>query len=84
MKYRVPKAVHTIYEKGKRYTVVDGIVEIPGESVGWLKPVGEDTPDLASMKVEELKELCSQKGIDVPAGTKKSEIVALLEQEAEA
>ena len=84
MKYQVPKAVHTIYEKGKRYTVVDGIVEIPGEPVGWLKPVEEEAPDLASMKVDELKELCSQKGIDVPAGAKKSDIVALLEQESEA
>jgi hypothetical protein len=39
MKYQVPKDVLTIYEKGKRYTAVDGIVEIPGEPVGWLKPV---------------------------------------------
>jgi hypothetical protein len=84
VKYQVPKDVHTIYEKGKRYTVIDGIVEIPGEPVGWLKPVEDDAPDLASMKVDELKELCSQKGIEIPTGAKKSDIVVLLEQEAEA
>ena len=81
MKYKVPKGVHTIYEQGKRYTVADGIVEIPGEQVGWLEPVEGEIPDLGSLKVDELKSLCDQKGIEIPAGAKKADIVALLTEE---
>lgn len=39
MKYRVPEGVTAIYNNGRRYPVEEGIVEIPGEPVDWLKPV---------------------------------------------
>lgn len=81
MKYAVPKGVTAIYEGGKGYLVKDGMVEIPGDPVDWLKPVEEDPANFSSLKVEQLKELCAERGIEVPVGTKKAEIVALLSGE---
>ena len=39
----------------------------------------EDTPDYASMTVAQLRALCAERGVDVPKGSKKADIIELLE-----
>lgn len=80
MKYSVPKGVHTIYDHGKRYPVVDGVVDIPGERVEWLQPLTEEQ-DLSKASVKELKRICVNRGIEVPEKATKNEIIQLIEEE---
>lgn len=80
MRYSVPEGVHTIYECGKRYSVIDGVVEIPGKPVGWLTPI-EEREELAKVPIRELRKQCEDQGIALPEGAKKAEILTLLQKE---
>jgi len=54
----------------------------------WLEtpPSGEEesdnTPDFSAMSVKELTELLTEKGIEIPAGAKKFDLIKLLELQA--
>lgn len=48
-------------------------------ALGLLEPVAADTPPLASMTLAELRALAADRGVDVPAKARKTDVVAALE-----
>ncbi|MCF7943857.1 MAG: hypothetical protein K9L21_05460 [Spirochaetia bacterium] len=50
MKYQAPKGLKAIYHNGKKYPVIKGIVEIPGEPVANLVPIKEQEKSSADKK----------------------------------
>lgn len=75
MKYLVKQKIQSIYHEGKRYPVIDGLVDIPG-TVDWLEPAEKALSDFT---VKELRELCKEKEIKIPADkTSKDDLIALL------
>lgn len=60
-------------------SVLPGYIEVvENPTVEPVEPA-EPTPDLAGLKMHELTAMCRERGIKVPRGAKKSDIIALLE-----
>lgn len=82
--YKNADGGYVVAERGEVISVSAQEAE-RGEAFGVLadpSTVNEDgSRDLGSLKVDELKQMADDLGISVPAGAKKDDIVALLEQE---
>ena len=83
---------------GKSHTFVPGPAEMPDYVFehwyaqdclrgGYFAPVFEEMPeasgDLHSMTVRQLRELCEDMGMNVPAAARKADLIALLERAGE-
>ena len=71
-------------QEGETFDVSDERAEHIGNVLpGYVEPMPKAQPqvepDYQSMKVAELRALCSERGVDVPAKATKRQIVELLE-----
>lgn len=66
---------------------VEEHVAAPAVEAGALVPLDADvenqSEDLGSMKVAELKALAEERGVDIPSDAKKDDLIALLKEAAE-
>lgn len=54
--------------------------QIDAKLPGYIAYVVEESVDLSKMTVAQLKELAAERGIEVPSGAKKAQLVSLLEE----
>lgn len=64
-----------------KHLLRNGATLVDGPAGG--EPADVDTDDLGSLTVKQLRALADERGLDVPKGAKKPDLVALLEQPAD-
>ena len=74
-----------IYPKGMEVEVDEDIARAYANDVEIISAKNEDADEneLAKKTVSELKSICDNLGIEIPAGSKKADIVALVEAHEE-
>lgn len=70
---------HRGREAGETFEVdADRAAEIESRLPGYVTVAGDAVPDLSGMTVPQLRALASERGVDIPKGIRKAEIIELL------